>query len=51
MWFTHGGAIEFGQAMLQAGKMGRVFLHLSNVFNYVLFVIEYLWSNQKSRPI
>ena len=23
MWFTHGGAIEFGRAMLDAGRMGE----------------------------
>ena len=23
MWFTHGGAIEFGKAMLTAAKMGK----------------------------
>jgi hypothetical protein len=23
MWFNRGGAIEFGQAMLHAGKMGK----------------------------
>ena len=24
MWFNHGGAIEFGQAMLHAGQLGEL---------------------------
>ena len=32
MWFNHGGAIEFGQAMLHAGQLGE----LSTVTHYTL---------------
>lgn len=28
MWFTAGGAIEFGQAMLRAGQLGIMSSHL-----------------------
>jgi len=35
MWFNHGGAIEFGQAMLHAGQLGELavamLLHISPV--------------------
>lgn len=27
MWFTAGGAIEFGQAMLRAGQLGILSFH------------------------
>lgn len=33
MSFNHGGAIEFGQAMLQAGKIGEHFRTLSSDYN------------------
>ncbi len=29
MWFNNGGAIEFGQAMLQAGKLGKYFIYIT----------------------
>jgi len=30
MWFNHGGAIEFGQAMLQAGRLGEFTFRYQN---------------------
>ena len=34
MWFNHGGAIEFGQAMLHAGQLGEF---LSGQFSLSIF--------------
>ena len=31
MWFNNGGAIEFGQAMLKAGQLGKLLRILQTV--------------------
>ena len=31
MWFNHGGAIEFGQAMLHAGQLGELTSWFSSI--------------------
>ena len=31
MWFNHGGAIEFGQAMLHAGQLGTATAQLTQL--------------------
>lgn len=31
MWFKSGGAIEFGQAMLRAGRLGKCIKSLNKV--------------------
>ena len=43
MWFTHGGAIDFGQAMLQAGRLGEAHsCRFSQIWN-VKFMIQFVF--------
>ena len=36
MWFNHGGAIEFGQAMLHAGQLGKLTSWFNNTHSLIV---------------
>jgi len=51
LWFYSGGAIEFGQAMMRAGQLGKQFILLVNLLwvdasgNHKIFVINNITIN------
>ncbi len=50
MWFKTGGAIEFGQCMLEAGRRGMFVMHhnLLVIIKYLLLMIQICFYVQTS---